>query len=92
MESRPDAGTLFNIYLPASSQDISEAKGGSDRITCGKGKVLFMDDDELIRELAAGMLKVLGYDFELTKDGREVLEYIKRRRIRERLLMQLSWT
>ncbi|MBF0506758.1 MAG: PAS domain-containing protein [Nitrospirae bacterium] len=78
VESKPDAGTLFNIYLPASSQDISETKDSADRIRCGNGKILFMDDEELIRELAAGMLKVLGYDFELTKDGREVLEAYKK--------------
>jgi CheY-like chemotaxis protein len=56
------AGTLAPWRLPAGV----------------KRRVLFMDDDEDIRSLTAGMLAGLGYDYELASRGEEVLELYRR--------------
>ncbi len=77
-ESKPDAGALFTIYLPASAQNIWKARDKEDDLIRGKGKIMVMDDEELIRDLAAGMLNMLGYDCALAKDGLEGLEAYKR--------------
>ena len=40
----------------------------------GTGRVLVMDDDEVIRNVAKRMLELLGYQVELAGDGDEALE------------------
>ena len=44
-----------------------------------KRHVLFMDDDDDIRLLTAGMLAGLGYEYELTSRGEETLELYRQR-------------
>ncbi|HEX3036299.1 MAG TPA: hypothetical protein VHT73_14470 [Thermodesulfobacteriota bacterium] len=39
-----------------------------------KGKILVMDDDELMRELLEEILKQFGYDVEFAKDGGEAID------------------
>ena len=39
----------------------------------GKGKILVMDDEEIIREMLSKMLSMSGYQVELTRDGAETI-------------------
>ena len=43
-------------------------------MSTGNGKILIMDDEEIIREVAGEMLKHFGYEVEVAKDGAEALE------------------
>lgn len=43
--------------------------------TQSKGKVLLMDDEEMILEIGSEMLKFLGYDSVLAKNGIETIEF-----------------
>jgi PAS domain S-box-containing protein len=76
-ESEPGVGTTFTVYLPAlESQRISQR---ADNIPVqGKGKVLVMDDEEMVRNVAEGMLKMLGYQVEVAVDGAETIELYKK--------------
>jgi CheY-like chemotaxis protein len=48
--------------------------------TNGKGKVLLMDDEEMVRAVVGEMLKMFGHDVECAKDGEEAIEkYLKAR-------------
>ena len=78
VESRPGAGATFHIYLPAAG--VQEAKGPAKQgvYVSGKGKVLIMDDEDIIRELAGEFLGNLGYEVEFAKDGTEALEVYSR--------------
>jgi CheY-like chemotaxis protein len=67
-------GTRFDVFLPASPRVISRSKHEPDRPVGGEGKILFMDDEEPIRMLAAEMLSLLGYEVVLAKDGDEALD------------------
>jgi len=78
VESELGAGTTFNIYLPASSKQILIEKELRERIHTGKGKILVMDDEEVIREVAGEMIEVLGYEVEFAKDGAEAIELYKK--------------
>ncbi|TAN62168.1 response regulator [bacterium] len=76
VDSTPNAGTTFHIYLPASSKK-AEAESTTDeeeRLIHGHGRVLIMDDEELVREVSGGLLNELGYDVELAEDGAKAVE------------------
>lgn len=68
-------GTTFNIYLPLG-EDIrgkQEANRQSTPIT-GTARILLVDDEEMVRELAADMLRGIGYEVTVCKDGKEAVE------------------
>jgi two-component system cell cycle sensor histidine kinase/response regulator CckA len=75
VESKQNVGTTFHVYLPASDkpsptrEEVKREMG-----TTGKGKVLVMDDEEIIREMLGKMLPLAGYEVDLTSDGAEVIE------------------
>jgi PAS domain S-box-containing protein len=61
VESTPGTGTTFLVYLPASDTQPIEAVIEDEELTDGRGKVLVMDDEEMIRNVAAEMLRHMGY-------------------------------
>ena len=74
VESKVGVGTTFHIYIPASENlppaetlQIETPKGGS-------GKILVMDDEEVIREVASEILGHLGYSVVVCCDGIETIE------------------
>ena len=73
VESAEGEGAAFTIYLPAShavpTADIQYADGVQAR-----GRVLIVEDDMLVAELAAGMLGELGFEPLVTHSAKEALE------------------
>jgi PAS domain S-box-containing protein len=72
VDSKPGKGTLFHIYLPVDVRHevvSNKPVTSSARTTNGKGRLLFMDDDEGVRDVIAEMLLHLGYDVVCAKDG-----------------------
>jgi DNA-binding NtrC family response regulator len=43
----------------------------------GKGKILIMDDEEIVRLVVSKLLSQCGYEAELSRDGEEMLEMYK---------------
>jgi CheY-like chemotaxis protein len=48
--------------------------GGEYKMITGNGKILIMDDEKMIREVAGEMLAYFGYEVQFAKDGAEALE------------------
>lgn len=44
----------------------------------GKGKVLFMDDEQIILDMTREVLKFLNYDVMFARDGREAIDLYKK--------------
>jgi PAS domain S-box-containing protein len=72
VESEPDKGSVFTLYLPAS-----HGAGASERKANGVhalGRILVVEDDSLVAELAAGMLGELGFEAEVAHSAKEALD------------------
>ena len=69
-------GTTFNLYLPASENEVSRETPGSGHgsIQYGKGTILLVDDEEMILEVGRKMLENLGYRVLTARSGREALD------------------
>ena len=89
VDSTTGAGTEVTIYLPAAEEkeepetvkqereDITPSTS-SDQTTIKK--ILVMDDEEMLRNLAQMMLERLGYKVETVKDGDEAIETYKKQK------------
>jgi signal transduction histidine kinase/CheY-like chemotaxis protein len=77
--SESGRGTLFRIYLPAMAT-ATEAKSPAVEAEPGptKGKILLVDDEDLVRDLAKRMLMRGGYEIVTASNGREALEIYAR--------------
>ena len=73
VESIPGSGSTFTFYLPASEKKIESKKPAIEMLRSGIGKILIMDDEELIRDVARDILRSLGYETDLARDGAEAL-------------------
>ena len=74
VESQPGTGTTVTVYLPASGKAAAEALSAEEQHITGSGRILFMDDEEMIRHVAGEILGVLGYDVEFAREGAEAIE------------------
>jgi PAS domain S-box-containing protein len=74
VESELGKHTTFTIYLPASEKPEIQTETEAQRLFAGKGKILVMDDEEFIRNVAIGMLSKMGYEVSVAKDGIEAIE------------------
>jgi PAS domain S-box-containing protein len=77
VQSQLGVGTTFNIYLPASEKTVENRVSKDNAPVMGKGRVLVMDDEELIREVVSEILLNLGYTVEVCGDGAEAVEIYK---------------
>ncbi|RLB90540.1 MAG: hypothetical protein DRH50_12220 [Deltaproteobacteria bacterium] len=76
-ESELGEGTRFDIYLPASEKEITGKRLFEERPLVGKGRILVMDDEEIVRRVSGEMLKSFGYEVEFARDGTEAIEVYK---------------
>jgi two-component system, cell cycle sensor histidine kinase and response regulator CckA len=72
-ESTIGKGSVFRIYLPASTAQATPPPVPAPAPFVGKGKVLFMDDEEAVRFLAGHTLRRMGFQVEFAKDGLQAI-------------------
>jgi PAS domain S-box-containing protein len=77
VSSKMGKGTTFYVYLPAVEAGKEEPKPPKLSPFVRNGKILVMDDDELIRNIAGDMIKTLGHEVELAEHGEAAIEKYK---------------
>ena len=72
VRSEAGAGSVFRVYLPESPEGaMKEKEGAAQALPRGRGKILLVDDQESVREVAKDMLEALGYEVITAADGLE---------------------
>jgi len=68
-------GTVFSLYLPSTGNPSLAEKpvAVTPPLAKGQGKILVMDDEELIRDVSTAMLRQLGYEPHTANDGEEAI-------------------
>jgi len=83
-ESILDEGSIFTFYLPAIVQATGESSAEKENSFRGSGRVLIMDDEDVVRSIVQQVLEYLGYETFLASDGEEAVRIYKYQREQER--------
>ena len=73
VSSTPCLGAEFHIYLPGTHQKLSSDELPHESVARGKGRILVMDDEQVVRDVAGEMLKDLGYELVTAVNGEEAV-------------------
>jgi CheY-like chemotaxis protein len=78
VESEMGVGTTFHVYLPAIDEKAMSAERESELTGPGSGRLLIMDDEEALLEVAGEVLAHLGYETAFARNGLEAVEKYKK--------------
>jgi CheY-like chemotaxis protein len=84
VESAIGIGTTISIYLPAHAGQNLARNEPKEKLIMGAGKVLIMDDEQIVRDLTREMLSRIGYQVRVARSSDESIELYKDARERGR--------
>jgi len=87
VESQPDQGATFHIFLPVSDKAVVADQSPDQAFIRGSGTILLVDDEDSIRLVAKRILEQLGYHILPASNGPEALEIFLRERDRVNLVI-----
>jgi PAS domain S-box-containing protein len=73
VNSKRGHGSTFRMFLPASERQ-PPPPAVNQAVLPGNGRILVMDDEEMILRVASQMLSFLGYEVETASDGAGAIE------------------
>jgi PAS domain S-box-containing protein len=73
-------GTTFRVYLPAAEAKNAVRETTEISPSNRRGKILVMDDEELVRDIAGELLKALGQEVDFADRGEVAIEKYKKAR------------
>ncbi len=80
VDSAPDAGSTFRVYLPAvaATADPRQADPSAERPAGGDETILLVEDDSAVRDLTARILTAAGYRTLVAANGQEAMDLTRR--------------
>jgi len=79
VESTMGIGATFHVSLPAAEQGEEIEPVVQPQLARGRGRILVMDDEEIVLVVAKASLEELGYEVECVDDGAKAVELYQRR-------------
>ena len=73
VDSEVGVGTTFTVYIPASTESPASPAEHKTTVPVGAGRILLMDDEEIVRQVVRHLLERLGYEVTLTANGSEAV-------------------
>jgi two-component system cell cycle sensor histidine kinase/response regulator CckA len=80
VRSQPGKGSTFDVYLPASKEQLTAVQPPTSELKAGRETILAVDDEEIIRSLLEETLKKLGYKVILANDGEEAVQIYEKKK------------
>jgi CheY-like chemotaxis protein len=78
IDTEVGTGTTFEVYLPlAKGGAVSSPESHARQPLHGRERILFVDDEEVVRETTAKMLASLGYAVTCARNGLEAVDYYR---------------
>ena len=77
--SKPGQGTTITVYLPLAAPSRETVAGAEPEVAGGTERVLFVDDEAMLAELAGRVLRSLGYRVTTRTSSIEALELFRAR-------------
>ena len=75
VESEPGKGSLFRVLIPKVTEaETSQAMPPTASVPAGSERVLFVDDEEIVRYMGEALLRRLGYQVTALGDSKEALK------------------
>lgn len=74
VQSEMGVGTTFELLLPTSNEQPIQTGLKENPLPTGTAKILFMDDEEIIRKTVSRILEKLGYTVDVVEDGTQALQ------------------
>jgi len=74
VRSNVGKGTTFLLYLPASSAAPAAPAPAAAPAAGRRGRILIMDDEEIVRTITGRLIEALGHDVEFSQTGEEALQ------------------
>jgi len=71
-------GATFEVYLPASSKSVRNVHDRKERGFCGRGRILVMDDETFVLDVAGKMLGQMGFEAVYAKDGAAAVDLYRK--------------
>ena len=76
VDSEVGKGTTFQVLLPVTDLKPQKKSGASRKIR-GEGRILVVDDENIMRTIAKATLESLGYEVLLAENGCEALDIVR---------------
>ncbi len=73
LASEPGKGTRFELFLPAMGRCLAAPGETARKPAGGTGRVLVLEDEEIVINAVRRMLMELGYENEIVRDGAEAV-------------------
>ncbi len=66
-------GSTFTIYLPASNSSLDQASASQELTAGRKGRILVMDDEKMVRDVAGALIDSLGHKVAFAEHGESAI-------------------
>ena len=76
VKSQEGKGTTFYIYLPALEEKGARGKRSQGKVVTGRGRILVMDDEKIIRSTFRESLEFLGYEVVTVAHGEAAVQEV----------------
>ncbi|MFH1374391.1 MAG: PAS domain S-box protein [bacterium] len=76
--STTDKGTVFTIHIPATDDTVRIGTRTKEALTAGTGRILMMDDEDIIRDLMGKVLRNCGYIVDTVTNGEDALKLYRK--------------
>ncbi len=77
VESEVGKGSVFSLYFPLEPSAVTAHEPSQEAPRVGQGRILVVDDEEVVRKVASSMLRNLGYEVVAQPGAREAIDYFR---------------